>query len=95
MAKVIRTQNGEIINFANIIEVAVMEGEAQDKKDGDISTVNVVVATDVLGKERELALYDTINEADEALHLFSAWLAYSSEVLFDFSEAKAENEKVT
>lgn len=94
MSKVIRTRNGEIINFANIIEVSVMEGEAQGEN-GDISTVFAAVAFDVYGEKRELALYDTVEEADEILNLFAAWLSLSNEVLFDFSAENAEAEKVT
>jgi len=95
MTKVIRTQNGEIINFANIIEISVMEGEAQDRKDGEISTVYAVIASDIQKKDRELAVYDTESEADDMLNLFAAWLSLSNEVLFDFSAETEEEEKVT
>jgi len=95
MSKIIRTRNGEIINFANIIEVSVMEGEAQDKNNGDITTVYAVIASDILKKDRELAVYDDENEADYMLNLLAAWLSLSNEVLFDFSAEKEEDEKVT
>lgn len=83
--KVIRTQNGELINFANIIEVSVMSGETQES--GKAVKAFGVVAVDTLGKERQLLISETEDAADKIFNEMTAWVAYSTEGLFDFSGA--------
>jgi hypothetical protein len=87
--KIIRTQGGDLVNFANIIEIFASEGEVQSK--GQSTKAYAIIANDTLGKERQLGIYDTETEADNSLKELTVWLAVSNEVLFDFGAIGEEN----
>jgi hypothetical protein len=71
--KIIKTENGELINFANIIEINLVECNGKNE-DGKEATMFGVVATNILGKEHELAIYETIDEAEKAIQNIVDWI---------------------
>jgi len=89
MLKIIKTQNGELLNYDKIIEISLAEGEGLNESKETL-TLYGVISFDVLGKERSLALYDTFAEAESAMELLTFWLASSSEIMFEMPDDNSE-----
>jgi hypothetical protein len=82
MLKIIKTQNGDLINFANLIEIGLAEGEGINERKETV-TMFALIAVDTLGKDRELGLFDTQSQSEKVSNLLEYFLAFSTEVIFD------------
>jgi hypothetical protein len=87
--KIIITFNGDIVNFRNIIEVAIMEGEVQNN-DGALEKAVAVAAIDVLGQERTLGIFAKQEDAAEMLDRLKFWLTFGGSAFFEFKEEAPE-----
>jgi hypothetical protein len=83
--KIIKTENGELINFANIIEINLVEGEGKNE-DGKETTIFGVVAIDIIGKTHDLALYEAINNAENAIIDIFEWVELGKFDVFEMPE---------
>ena len=82
MLKIIKTQNGDLINYANIVEIHLAEGEGiNDNRQA--TTMFALVANDTSGKELELGIFDTQAQLEEVFGGLEIFLSYSTETLFE------------
>ena len=82
MLKIIKTPNGDLLNFAHIIEIKAVEGEGVNAKKETV-TMYGITALDVCGKDRDIGIYDTLEEMSEVLGMLEFFLSGSTESLFE------------
>jgi hypothetical protein len=87
--KIIQTQNNELINFNNCIEISIATGETIDT-DSKNMTVFAIYATDIRGSEHELGLYATEIRAENVLELLTDFLSLSNLTLFEMPNESEE-----
>jgi len=83
--KIIKTENGELLNADNIIEYVLVEGEGAVTGKG-AATLYGVQAADIIGKERTLGLYETREQAETAFAELAEWFAAGSLPLFEMPD---------
>jgi hypothetical protein len=82
MLKIIKTQNGDLVNFANIVEIHLAEGEGTNESKETV-TMFALVANDTAGKEHELGIFDTQTQLEKVLEMLEFFLALSVETMFE------------
>jgi hypothetical protein len=87
--KIIKTENGELINFAHIIEIRPVEGDGVNEAKENV-TMFGIVALDTLGKERDLGIFDTEGEMQEVFTQLMFFLYGSTESIFEIGGRNGE-----
>ena len=78
MAKTIVTQFGEFLNYANIVKIGVetnWDDAEIDEENGTIKPDFEMIGTDTAGNKIPMGIYDTPDEADNALKALHDWLS--------------------
>lgn len=83
--KFIRTESYELINVNCIINFEVVEGDGtNDKKEN--KTMYGIIATDILGKEHDIALFEKSETAVETIENIQNWLELDKLNVYDLTE---------
>ena len=92
MAKTIVTQFGEFLNYANIVKIGVEtnwdDGEI-DEENGTIKPDFEMIGTDTAGNKIPMGIYDTPDEADNALKALHDWLSTEAYAVYEITGGDA------
>ena len=92
MAKTIVTQFGEFLNYANIVKIGVetnWDDAEIDEENGTIKPDFEMIGTDTAGNKIPMGIYDTPDEADNALKALHDWLSTEAYAVYDITGADA------
>ena len=92
MAKTIVTQFGEFLNYANIVKIGV-ETNWDDaeiaEENGTIKPDFEMIGTDTAGNKIPMGIYDTPDEADNALKALHDWLSTEAYAVYEITGGDA------
>ena len=94
MAKTIVTQFGEFLNYANIVKIGVetnWDDAEIDEENGTIKPDFEMIGTDTAGNKIPMGIYDTPDEADNALKALHDWLSTEA---YEYHQKKAKKEDI-
>lgn len=86
MAKTIVTQFGEFLNYANIVKIGVetnWDDAEIDEENGTIKPDFEMIGTDTAGNKIPMGIYDTPDEADNALKALHDWLSTEAYAVYE------------
>ena len=85
MAKTIVTQFGEMLNYDNIVKISVVTNweDAEISKDGTISPDFEMIGTDTSGNRIPMGIYETPEEAENALKDLHDWLGTEAYAVYE------------
>lgn len=92
MAKTIVTQFGEFLNYANIVKIGVetnWDDAEIDEKNGTIKPDFEMIGTDTAGNKIPMGIYDTPDEADNALKALHDWLSTEAYAVYEITGGDA------
>ena len=92
MAKTIVTQFGEFLNFANIVKIGVetnWDDAEIDEENGTIKPDFEMIGTDTAGNKIPMGIYDTPDEADNALKALHDWLSTEAYAVYEITGGDA------
>ena len=92
MAKTIVTQFGEFLNYANIVKIGVetnWEDAEIDEENGTIKPDFEMIGTDTAGNKIPMGIYDTPDEADNALKALHDWLSTEAYAVYKITGGDA------
>lgn len=92
MAKTIVTQFGEFLNYANIVKIGVetnWDDAEIDEENGTIKPDFEMIGTDTAGNKIPMGIYDTPDEADNALKALHDWLSTEAYAVYEITGADA------
>ena len=92
MAKTIVTQFGEFLNYANIVKIGVetnWDDAEIDEENGTIKPDFEMIVTDTAGNKIPMGLYDTPDEADNALKALHDWLSTEAYAVYEITGGDA------
>ncbi len=92
MAKTIVTQFGEFLNYANIVKIGVetnWEDAEIDEENGTIKPDFEMIGTDTAGNKIPMGIYDTPDEADNALKALHDWLSTEAYAVYEITGGDA------
>lgn len=88
MAKTIVTQFGEFLNYANIVKIGVetnWDDAEIDEENGTIKPDFEMIGTDTAGNKIPMGIYDTPDEADNALKALHDWLSTEAYAVYEIT----------
>lgn len=88
MAKTIITQFGEFLNYANIVKIGVetnWDDAEIDEENGTIKPDFEMIGTDTAGNKIPMGIYDTPDEADNALKALHDWLSTEAYAVYEIT----------
>ena len=92
MAKTIVTQFGEFLNYANIVKIGVetnWDDAEIDEENGTIKPDFEMISTDTAGNKIPMGIYDTPDEADNALKALHDWLSTEAYAVYEITGGDA------
>ena len=92
MAKTIVTQFGEFLNYANIVKIGVetnWDDAEIDEENGTIKPDFEMIGTDTAGNKIPRGIYDTPDEADNALKALHDWLSTEAYAVYEITGGDA------
>lgn len=92
MAKTIVTQFGEFLNYANIVKIGVetnWDDAEIDEENGTIKPDFEMIGTDTAGNKIPMGIYDTPDEADNALKAPHDWLSTEAYAVYEITGGDA------
>ena len=92
MAKTIVTQFGEFLNYANIVKIGVetnLDDAEIDEENGTIKPDFEMIGTDTAGNKIPMGIYDTPDEADNALKALHDWLSTEAYAVYEITGGDA------
>lgn len=92
MAKTIVTQFGEFLNYANIVKIGVetnWDDAEIDEENGTIKPDFEMIGTDTAGNRIPMGIYDTPDEADNALKALHDWLSTEAYAVYEITGGDA------
>lgn len=92
MAKTIVTQFGEFLNYANIAKIGVetnWDDAEIDEENGTIKPDFEMIGTDTAGNKIPMGIYDTPDEADNALKALHDWLSTEAYAVYEITGGDA------
>ena len=92
MAKTIVTQFGEFLNYANIVKIGVetnWDDAEIDEENGTIKPDFELIGTDTAGNKIPMGIYDTPDEADNALKALHDWLSTEAYAVYEITGGDA------
>lgn len=92
MAKTIVTQFGEFLNYANIVKIGVetnWDDAEIDEENGTIKPDFEMIGTDTAGNKIPMGIYDTPDEADNALKALHDWLSTEAYAVYEIAGGDA------
>ena len=92
MAKTIVTQFGEFLNYANIVKIGVetnWDDAEIDEENGTIRPDFEMIGTDTAGNKIPMGIYDTPDEADNALKALHDWLSTEAYAVYEITGGDA------
>ena len=92
MAKTIDTQFGEFLNYANIVKIGVetnWDDAEIDEENGTIKPDFEMIGTDTAGNKIPMGIYDTPDEADNALKALHDWLSTEAYAVYEITGGDA------
>ena len=92
MAKTIVTQFGEFLNHANIVKIGVetnWDDAEIDEENGTIKPDFEMIGTDTAGNKIPMGIYDTPDEADNALKALHDWLSTEAYAVYEITGGDA------
>ena len=92
MAKTIVTQFGEFMNYANIVKIGVetnWDDAEIDEENGTIKPDFEMIGTDTAGNKIPMGIYDTPDEADNALKALHDWLSTEAYAVYEITGGDA------
>ena len=92
MAKTIVTQFGEVLNYANIVKIGVetnWDDAEIDEENGTIKPDFEMIGTDTAGNKIPMGIYDTPDEADNALKALHDWLSTEAYAVYEITGGDA------
>ena len=92
MAKTIVTQFGEFLNYANIVKIGVetnWDDAEIDEENGTIKPDFDMIGTDTAGNKIPMGIYDTPDEADNALKALHDWLSTEAYAVYEITGGDA------
>ena len=92
MAKTIVTQFGEFQNYANIVKIGVetnWDDAEIDEENGTIKPDFEMIGTDTAGNKIPMGIYDTPDEADNALKARHDWLSTEAYAVYEITGGDA------
>lgn len=92
MAKTIVTQFGEFLNYANIVKIGVetnWDDAEIDEENGTIKPNFEMIGTDTAGNKIPMGIYDTPDEADNALKALHDWLSTEAYAVYEITGGDA------
>ena len=92
MAKTIVTQFGEFLNYANIVKIGVetnWDDAEIDEENGTIKPDFEMIGTDTAGNKIPMGIYDTPDEADNALKALHDWLSTAAYAVYEITGGDA------
>ena len=92
MAKTIVTQFGEFLNYANIVKIGVetnWDDAEIDEENGTIKPDFEMIGTDTAGNKIPMGIYDTPDEADNALKALHDWLSTEAYDVYEITGGDA------
>ena len=92
MAKTIVTQFGEFLNYANIVKIGVetnWDDAEIDEENGTIKSDFEMIGTDTAGNKIPMGIYDTPDEADNALKALHDWLSTEAYAVYEITGGDA------
>lgn len=92
MAKTIVTQFGEFLNYANIVKIGVetnWDDAEIDEENGTIKPDFEMIGTDTAGNKIPMGIYDTPDEADNALKALHDWLSTEAYAVYEITGCDA------
>ena len=92
MAKTIVTQFGEFLNYANIVKIGVetnWDDAEIDEENGTIEPDFEMIGTDTAGNKIPMGIYDTPDEADNALKALHDWLSTEAYAVYEITGGDA------
>ena len=92
MTKTIVTQFGEFLNYANIVKIGVetnWDDAEIDEENGTIKPDFEMIGTDTAGNKIPMGIYDTPDEADNALKALNDWLSTEAYAVYEITGGDA------
>ena len=92
MAKTIVTQFGEFLNYANIVKIGVetnWDDAEIDEENGTIKPDFEMIGTDTAGNKIPMGIYDTPDEADNALKALHDWHSTEAYAVYEITGGDA------
>lgn len=92
MAKTIVTQFGEFLNYANIVKIGIetnWDDAEIDEENGTIKPDFEMIGTDTAGNKIPMGIYDTPDEADNALKALHDWLSTEAYAVYEITGGDA------
>lgn len=92
MAKTIVTQFGEFLNYTNIVKIGVetnWDDAEIDEENGTIKPDFEMIGTDTAGNKIPMGIYDTPDEADNALKALHDWLSTEAYAVYEITGGDA------
>ena len=92
MATTIVTQFGEFLNYANIVKIGVetnWDDAEIDEENGTIKPDFEMIGTDTAGNKIPMGIYDTPDEADNALKALHDWLSTEAYAVYEITGGDA------
>ena len=92
MAKTIVTQFGEFLNYANIVKIGVetnWDDAEIDEENGTIKPDFEMIGTDTAGNKIPMGIYDSPDEADNALKALHDWLSTEAYAVYEITGGDA------
>lgn len=92
MAKTIVMQFGEFLNYANIVKIGVetnWDDAEIDEENGTIKPDFEMIGTDTAGNKIPMGIYDTPDEADNALKALHDWLSTEAYAVYEITGGDA------
>lgn len=92
MAKTIATQYGEFLNYDNLVRIGVITNwdDAEiDEENGTIKPDFEMIGTDTAGNKIPMGIYDTPDEADNALKALHDWLSTEAYAVYEITGGDA------
>ena len=92
MSKTIVTQFGEFLNYANIVKIGVetnWDDAEIDEENGTIKPDFEMIGTDTAGNKIPMGIYDTPDEADNALKALHDWLSTEAYAVYEITGGAA------
>jgi hypothetical protein len=86
----IKTQDGELLNLAQIINLNIAKGEGVNEQNKVMLTMYGVIAMDILGKTHDLGFYDSVEQADNALDEVAGFIELGKMSVLDMPDYSEE-----
>ena len=86
MAKTIVTQFGEFLNYDNIVKIGIVtnwEDAEIDEESGTIKPDFEMIGTDTAGNRIPMGIYETPEEAENALKDLHDWLGIEAYAVYE------------